>query len=101
MKEPARIALNWALGLPIVAALLAWALMPATVWWLQLALVISGVGLLGFLLVLSSNWLFGPVLLYELVRQTRSPRVPAMRIGYALILLLAMFLVYLSYTPGS
>jgi len=101
MKEPVRIAINWALGTPLLAGLIAWASLSNTPWWLQLVLAIVVVVLLGYLVLTSANWLFGPVLLYEVKRQTRSPRVPMLRSGYTLLLLLAMFFVYLSYTPGT
>ena len=102
MTDLKRIGLNWLVGLPIAGGMVAWALLAPTLpLWLEVALWAGAVLLVGYLFYRSSAWLFGPVLFYELIRGARSPRVPVLRGLYALVLLLALFLVYLGFAAGS
>src|SRR5688500_12276943 len=103
MAELKKVALPWLVGLPVAAGVIAWSLFSPTELplWLTIVLWTCAAAVLGYLFYASSAWLVGPVLFYELIRGARSPRVPLLRVAYALTLLLSSFLVYLGYATGE
>ncbi len=101
MSERVRILGQWLLGLALAGGLTFGLLRLDR---LPLGVRLAGwavlAGLLSYPLWRLMTRLCGPILFYDMVRGARNPRLPLLRIGYAILLLVVLFLVYLKWTPA-